>query len=90
MDGRGAPVEAVAADWGPLTPRQAQVAWLIARGWSSRAIARALDVTEGVVDDHARDARRRLGCAGRRALAAWVAADRARWARPPSEGSGVS
>jgi DNA-binding NarL/FixJ family response regulator len=69
----------VGAEWGPLTPRQSQVAWLVARGWTDRAIARSLRVTEGAVAEIGRRARRRLGCDGRVALAAWVAAEPARW-----------
>jgi DNA-binding CsgD family transcriptional regulator len=67
-----------AVDWGPLTPRERDVAALVARGLTNRQIAAGLVIEEGTVANHVRRVRLRLGLPSRAAVAAWVAADRGR------------
>ncbi|WP_316758574.1 ATP-binding protein [Streptomyces herbicida] len=49
----------------PLTPRQVQVAMLVAEGLTNRQIAARLDISEWTVVNHVRQIMRRLGCATR-------------------------
>jgi pimeloyl-ACP methyl ester carboxylesterase/DNA-binding CsgD family transcriptional regulator len=62
-----------------LTPRQRQVADLVARGWSNRQIADELVITERSAESHVERIRARLGFRSRAQIAAWyVASDLAR------------
>jgi DNA-binding NarL/FixJ family response regulator len=68
------PRAAPAADpWAPLTAREREVASLLAQGWSDRAIAERLVVTEGTVGQHAARIFSKLGLRSRAQLAAWAA-----------------
>ncbi|MEU6281718.1 LuxR C-terminal-related transcriptional regulator [Streptomyces sp. NPDC047028] len=49
----------------PLTPRQVQVAMLVAEGLTNRQIAARLDISEWTVVNHVRQIMRRLGCTSR-------------------------
>ncbi|MCC9311468.1 LuxR C-terminal-related transcriptional regulator [Kitasatospora sp. RB6PN24] len=49
----------------PLTPRQVQVAMLIAEGLTNRQIAVRLKISEWTVVNHVREVMRRLGCTSR-------------------------
>ncbi|MFJ3232141.1 ATP-binding protein [Streptomyces sp. NPDC086787] len=49
----------------PLTPRQVQVAMLVAEGMTNRQIASRLDISEWTVVNHLRQIMRRLGCTSR-------------------------
>jgi DNA-binding CsgD family transcriptional regulator len=63
----------------PLTPREREVAVLIARGFTSRDIAQALVITERTVDTHADRIRAKLGLRSRMEIVAWVVS------QPPAE-----
>jgi len=52
----------------PLTTREQQVAALLSRGLSNKAIARLLDVTEGTVKLHVHHILLKLGVPSRRAI----------------------
>lgn len=43
-----------------LTPRQREVAALVARGWSDKKIARAIDCSPKTVAEHIREAAERI------------------------------
>jgi DNA-binding CsgD family transcriptional regulator len=58
----------------PLTPRQTEVARLVARGWSNRQIAEELVITERSAESHVERIRARLGFRSRSQVAAWYAA----------------
>ncbi|MFE2322347.1 LuxR C-terminal-related transcriptional regulator [Streptomyces sp. NPDC059385] len=49
----------------PLTPRQVQVAMLVAEGMTNRQIAEKLGLSEWTVVNHVRQIMRRLGCSSR-------------------------
>lgn len=66
----GAPDEVKAA---ALTPRQREIAALIAAGLTDRQIADALVITEGTAGIHVRNILRRLGARNRAQVAAWTA-----------------
>jgi non-specific serine/threonine protein kinase len=55
-----------------LSPREQEVATLIARGLTSRQIAAALIVSEKTVDTHADHIRQKLGLNSRAQIAAWA------------------
>ena len=55
-----------------LSPRERTVAALVARGLSSRQIARELMVSEHTVDKHVEHIMRKLGVHSRAQIAAWV------------------
>jgi non-specific serine/threonine protein kinase len=57
---------------GPLTPREREVAALIARGFSNRQIAEALTIAVGTADRHVANILGRLGFASRAKVAAWA------------------
>jgi non-specific serine/threonine protein kinase len=57
---------------GPLTPREVEVAALIARGRTSKEIAHALVITERTADTHASHIRDKLGLSSRAEIAAWA------------------
>jgi DNA-binding NarL/FixJ family response regulator len=67
---RTAPVAADPA--GPLTPRERDVAALVARGLSNRAIARELVITEATAERHIGNVFAKLGLASRAQLAVWA------------------
>jgi predicted ATPase/DNA-binding CsgD family transcriptional regulator len=70
---RPAPVRAGrAALAGPLTPREREVAVLVARGLSNRAIARELVITEATAERHMGNIFAKLGLASRAQLAVWA------------------
>ena len=56
-----------------LTRREAEVAGLIARGLSNRAIAAALVIAEGTAERHVSNILDKLGFTSRAQIAAWVA-----------------
>ncbi|NED15116.1 helix-turn-helix transcriptional regulator, partial [Streptomyces sp. SID9124] len=58
-------VTGAAAEAQSLTPRQAQVALLVAEGLTNRHIAVRLDISEWTVVNHVRQVMRRLGCTSR-------------------------
>ena len=60
--------------WSTVTPRQLQVAALVAKGWSNRQIARELVITERSAESHVERIRARLGFRSRAQIAAWYAA----------------
>jgi pimeloyl-ACP methyl ester carboxylesterase/DNA-binding CsgD family transcriptional regulator len=64
-----------------LTPRQLQVAALVAQGWSNRQIADDLVITERSAESHVERIRARLGFRSRAQIAAWYVAK-----NPPSDG----
>ncbi len=57
-----------------LTPRQFQVAALVAQGWSNRQIADELVITERSAESHVERIRARLGFRSRTQIAAWYVA----------------
>ena len=57
-----------------LTPRQTQVAKLVAQGWSNRQIAEELVISERSAESHVERIRARLGFRSRAQVAAWYAA----------------
>ena len=67
MEQTGATVSA----W-PLTPRQVEVAALIACGRTSKEIADTLVITERTADTHASHIRDKLGLGSRAEIAAWA------------------
>ena len=69
----------------PLTPREREVAALVGRGASDRAVARALGIGERTAENHVRHILAKLGARSRRRIAAWAAAhDLAVPRRPPA------
>jgi pimeloyl-ACP methyl ester carboxylesterase len=57
-----------------VTPRQLEVAALVAKGWSNREIAEALVITERSAESHVERMRTRLGFRSRAQVAAWYVA----------------
>jgi pimeloyl-ACP methyl ester carboxylesterase/DNA-binding CsgD family transcriptional regulator len=57
-----------------VTPRQLQVAALVAQGWSNRQIADELVITERSAESHVERIRARLGFRSRAQIAAWYVA----------------
>jgi pimeloyl-ACP methyl ester carboxylesterase len=57
-----------------LTPRQTQVARLVAQGWSNRQIAEELVLSERTAESHVERIRDRLGFRSRAQVAAWYVA----------------
>ncbi len=60
-----------------VTPRQLQVAALVAQGWSNRQIADELVITERSAESHVERIRARLGFRSRAQIAAWYVATNA-------------
>jgi DNA-binding CsgD family transcriptional regulator/predicted negative regulator of RcsB-dependent stress response len=67
---------AAAERWGGLTPRQREVAALVARGLSNQQIAEALVLSVRTVETHVKAILRQLGLASRTEVAAWAHARR--------------
>jgi predicted ATPase/DNA-binding CsgD family transcriptional regulator len=57
---------------GGLTPRECEVAALVARGFTNRQIARALVITEGTAALHVKHILHKLGLTSRAQLAVWA------------------
>jgi len=57
-----------------VTPRQLEVAALVAQGWSNRQIAEELVITERSAESHVERIRARLGFRSRAQIAAWYIA----------------
>jgi DNA-binding NarL/FixJ family response regulator len=57
---------------GPLTPREEQVATLVAEGQTSREIAQRLRITERTAETHVEHILTKLGLRSRAQLARWV------------------
>ncbi|MEU7854746.1 LuxR C-terminal-related transcriptional regulator [Nonomuraea sp. NPDC049141] len=74
----GAPPVAVVPFWAPLTPREADVAELVADGLTNRLIAQRLLVARRTVDSHMENIFAKLGFSGRGQVAAWVMGRRQR------------
>jgi predicted ATPase/DNA-binding CsgD family transcriptional regulator len=74
--GRPAPAAAPAgqAGPGPLAPREADVARLVADGLTNRQIGARLFISERTVDSHVRSILNKLGFSSRAQIAAWLAA----------------
>jgi non-specific serine/threonine protein kinase len=62
----------------PLSPREAEVAALVAQGRSNREIAAALVIAESTADRHLANIFNKLGLHSRAELAAWHERQRAR------------
>jgi DNA-binding NarL/FixJ family response regulator len=71
----GAARAAESSAWSPLTPREREVAALVARGFSNRRIAQALTLERGTVANHVRHVLLRLGLTTRTEVGVWVARD---------------
>jgi non-specific serine/threonine protein kinase len=59
-------------DWSALTPREQEVARLVARGFTNRQIASELVVTEATAAKHVENIREKLGLNLRTQVGAWV------------------
>jgi non-specific serine/threonine protein kinase len=57
---------------GPLSPREREVAVLVAHGYTNRAIADTLVITERTAEGHVERIRGKLGFSSRAQVAAWV------------------
>jgi pimeloyl-ACP methyl ester carboxylesterase len=72
---RGLGLPPIAGEAPPsLTPRQLEVAALVAQGWSNRQIAEELVITERSAESHVERIRARLGFRSRAQVAAWYVA----------------
>ena len=56
-----------------LTPREQEVALLVARGLTNRRIAKELSISEHTVENHVHRILKKLGFSSRARIAAWVA-----------------
>jgi DNA-binding NarL/FixJ family response regulator len=68
-----------------LTPREREIAGLVAAGWSNRAIADQLVVSVRTVANHLQHVYDKLGVRSRREVGPLIGAVKAGKARPPSE-----
>lgn len=59
-------------DGGVLSPREAEIAGLVARGMTNRAIAEAAHISERTVETHVAHILAKLGFSGRSQIAAWA------------------
>jgi DNA-binding CsgD family transcriptional regulator len=66
------PRRAAQKEWGGLTPREREVAALIAQGKSNREIAEALVLTAPTVKTHVGNILSKLGFTSRAQIAAWI------------------
>ena len=66
----------------PLSPREHEVAVLIAEGHTNREIGERLVISEWTVDTHVRHILTKLGLRSRAQVAAWVMQARASTAPP--------
>jgi predicted ATPase/DNA-binding CsgD family transcriptional regulator len=66
----------VGSEGSPLTPREREVAGLVAQGLSNREIGRTLVISERTVDAHVQHILNKLGFNSRAQIAAWVAVSR--------------
>ena len=55
-----------------LTPRQREIAALVARGYDNQRIADELSSTRGTISNHLQSIRARLRVRGREEIAAWA------------------
>lgn len=69
-----------------VTPRQLQVAALVAQGWSNRQIAAELVISERSAESHVERIRTRLGFRSRAQIAAWYVATNPYPRNPPPDG----
>ena len=60
----------------PLTPREREVAALVARGLTNRQIASDLHLSERTIENHVSKILRKLGFASRAQVAAWATGQR--------------
>jgi predicted ATPase len=67
-----------------LTAREREIAQWIAKGLTSRKIARALHISEKTVDSHADHIRTKLNLGSRAEIAAWAVAQGLHTPRPPA------
>ena len=68
------PQAPVVSEGMPLTPRELQVAWLVAGGRSNKEIAAALVISQRTAEGHMDRILTKLGFTSRAQVAAWVAA----------------
>jgi DNA-binding NarL/FixJ family response regulator len=62
----------------PLTPRESEIAALVAQGLSNRGIAEALVISERTAQNHVQHILGKLGYANRAQIAAWATRQRSR------------
>jgi DNA-binding NarL/FixJ family response regulator len=60
---------------GPLTPRERQIAELVAQGLTNRQIAAAEHISERTVETHVQHVLGKLGFATRTQIATWIATE---------------
>ena len=72
----------VAVDAGPLSPREVEVAALVAEGLTNRQIARTLVISERTAQNHVQHILTKLSLATRRDVAAWYRESPLRARRP--------
>jgi DNA-binding NarL/FixJ family response regulator len=79
-----------AADYGGLTPRQRQVAALVAAGFTNRQIAGELTISRLTAETHVRNILTALGASSRAQIAAWATENGLAAPRPPRRSPGPS
>jgi len=82
---RDKPPAPAVSDEAPLTPRELQVARLIAAGRSNKQIAAALVISQRTAENHVEHILAKLGVTSRAQVAAWIARS-----QPDSQGRLVS
>src|SRR5690606_30630665 len=70
--GRAVPAPAAAPVDGGLTPREVEIARLVARGATNREIAGALFLSAGTVKNYVASLQRKLGTRNRVGIAIWA------------------
>jgi non-specific serine/threonine protein kinase len=68
------PLAPAVSDSAPLTPRELQVARLIAAGSSNKDIAAGLVISQRTAENHVEHILTKLGFTSRAQVAAWIAA----------------
>jgi DNA-binding NarL/FixJ family response regulator len=68
-----AQVDALTAERGPLSRREAEIAELVGRGLTNRQVAAAAHISERTVETHVQHVLAKLGFARRGEIAAWLA-----------------